>query len=318
MNYTELEQSRRARWRIAGGQSPGQAPSEAARPGAVRTLEDARDFIESCGLCLMFPERSLLLPTLLGACAGTDEKLPAAKQAYADPRVLEARVLALRLARERFAYRWPMPTGDNELLISAAAFPFFYALAADMEGSQQPAWATGEPLSQLVQDAWTAVRRERKALSQSRLRDILGAVISPAALERGLHQLWARLRIVPVDYSEREGTVWQSVYRWAPAIMSEAAEFSHAAALAALLSQYVEAAVAVEQVEVEATFSFLASRSRVREALNALLAARELSVTQVGRLTMLQVTPARVEFSPRRARTPAEVPDGDRGGEKAK
>ncbi|MFZ0955848.1 MAG: hypothetical protein WAN60_05870, partial [Candidatus Sulfotelmatobacter sp.] len=71
-----------------------------------------------------------------------------------------------------------------------------------------------------------------------------------------------------------------------------------AEALTALLSKYLEAAIAVEQSELEIFFGNFVARSKVRDAVNALLAARELSFTQVAGRSMLQITTARVAFDP--------------------
>ena len=73
MTDQELIEFRRDKWHVSG------------KP--VRTLEDARGFIESVGFCLMFPlPTQILVPTFMGAWAGSDEKLPTRKQAFTDPR----------------------------------------------------------------------------------------------------------------------------------------------------------------------------------------------------------------------------------------
>jgi hypothetical protein len=275
MFTNELHEMRRTRWRLDGN--------------AARTGDELRDFVEACGLCLLFPARDLQFPTFIGAFSGSGEKLPSARQAFADPRAQEARMLLHQLVRNRQAYLWPLPEPGNELVIAASAFPFFYSLAADFEGGQQPTWASTERLSWLAQDAWTAIRRARQPLLQSRLREMLGPAISPASLERALRELWARLRIMPIEESEHDGAIWESVVRWAPSLSSEAQEIPRGAALSALLSQYLESVVAAEPADLETTFSFLVSRSQTREAISALQAEREVIVIQVDRRRMLSV-----------------------------
>ena len=107
MTDQELQQLRRDKWRING------------QP--VRTLDDARSFIESVGFCQLYPPRSsVLLPTLLGAWAGSDERLPNPQQAFADARAREANTAAPRdqqldvrqahpcsLGRDHGTQRWP-------------------------------------------------------------------------------------------------------------------------------------------------------------------------------------------------------------------
>src|SRR3982751_4722413 len=70
MTDTELIELRREKWRLNGN--------------AVRTLDDARSFIESVGFCLMLPlpaPKTLLVPTFVGATLGSDEKLPMQRNA---------------------------------------------------------------------------------------------------------------------------------------------------------------------------------------------------------------------------------------------
>ena len=72
MHEQQLQELRREKWRLNG------------RP--VRTLDDAREFIDSVGFCLLYPQRpAVLVPTFVGAYNGSDEKLPTAQMAFADP-----------------------------------------------------------------------------------------------------------------------------------------------------------------------------------------------------------------------------------------
>ena len=58
----ELQQLRRERWRLDGK--------------AIRTIEQARAFLEDVGFCLMYPHRpSLLVPTFIGAFVGAEDRV---------------------------------------------------------------------------------------------------------------------------------------------------------------------------------------------------------------------------------------------------
>ena len=65
---------------------------------------------------------------------------------------------------------------------------------------------------------------------------------------------------------------------------------SFAESLTALVSKYVDCVVASEQSEVEEFFSHLVARSKARDAIHALLAAREFSYVHVGGHVLLQVS----------------------------
>jgi hypothetical protein len=120
----ELQELRRQKWRLDGR--------------AVHTLEDAREFLDSVGFCLMYPERQpVLVPTFIGAYVGSDEKLPTSQHAYADPRAREATELMVRLLRDKSAFEAKL-FGENIFLISASVFPYFYGLVGDRNPRQVP------------------------------------------------------------------------------------------------------------------------------------------------------------------------------------
>src|SRR5436309_16111340 len=115
MTDSELIDLRREKWRVNGN--------------AVRTLDDARSFIESVGFWAMFPlSPPVLVPTLVGAWVGTEERLPNHKQAFTDPRARDATELTVRLLRGKSAYQANLFGESNGCLLAAPVFPSFYAL----------------------------------------------------------------------------------------------------------------------------------------------------------------------------------------------
>jgi hypothetical protein len=109
-----------------------------------------------------------------------------------------------------------------------------------------------------------------------------------------------------VDYKASEGSVWDVLYRWAPDAVKEGVGLSVQEALTALLSKYLDCVIAIEQADLEIFFGNFIARSKVKDAVNALLAARELSFVHVSGRSMLQITPEKVAFVPvpRQAATP--------------
>jgi len=278
MTPEELIQLRREKWRVNGD--------------AVRTLEDARGFIESVGICPMFPlSTPLLLPTFIGAWSGSDERLPTQRQAFTDQRAKDATQLMVRLLRERSAFEANVFDENNAFLLSASLFPFFYALVGERNPRQAPKPGPRSPFSQLACDAYSIIHR-KGPISKLQLFQELAKEISVPALDRALRDLWSKLRIIRVDYDEREGASWDVLQRWAPDAVSEGVNCSVNAALSALLSKYLDSVIAAEQTEIESFFGNFVARSRAREALNALLAARELSFVVVGHRSLIQMTQA--------------------------
>src|SRR5271165_4288190 len=78
---------------------------------------------------------------------------------------------------------------------------------------------------------------------------------------------------------------------------------SVAEALTALVSKYIDCVRAVPQEEVENFFSTLVGRARVRDAINALQAARELGFVHVGGKVMLQAADVRAPQVPHSLRS---------------
>jgi len=268
MTDLELLQLRQAKWRLDG------------KP--IRTIEEARAFLEDVGLCFMYPQRPALpVPTFIGAFVGVDDRLPEWQHAFKDPRAAQATELMVRLLREKTAFEANVFQENNGLLMSASVFPYFYALMGERNPKQAPKAGTRSPYSQLACDAYERIQRDG-ALSKQRL------------LEKPLAELWSKLRITRVDYKASEGSVWDLLYRWAPDAVKEGVGLSVAEALSALVSKYVDCAIAVEQPELEAFLGNFVARSKVKEAVNALLSARELSFLHVGGKSMLQITPAKV------------------------
>jgi len=292
MTDSELHQLRRHKWHLDG------------RP--VRTVEDAREFLESVGFCLMYPvfpegadmrgRADVLLPTFAGAWVGGDENLPRRQRAFDDSRAQQAMELAIRLLRERSAYEASF-FGEDNLLVAASVFPYFYALAGERNPRQDP--HSDRSLSPLGQDMLIAIQRSGP-LSKRRLAETLGGDLSETAIDRALADLKMRLHITRVDYSPGEGSSWDALYRWAPGEVNQGMHLATAAAISALLSKYLDCVIAADEKEIGYFFSPLVGRARVKEALNALLAARELEFVHVGNRTLVQLAPARVAEPPRR------------------
>jgi Winged helix DNA-binding domain len=280
----ELQTARRERWRLEGK--------------AIRTIEQARAFIESVGFCLMYPQRPpLLAPTFMGAFVGTDAGIPDWQRAYSDPRAAEATELMVRLLREHAAYEANFSDENNGLLLAASVFPYFYALVGDRNPKQPPKAGARSPYSQLARDAFDVIQRDGP-ISKQKMREVLGGSVSFPALDKALGELWSKLRITRVDYKAGEGSFWDVLPRWAPDAVKEGVSLSVGEALSALLSKYLECVVAAEQTELENFFGNFVARSKIRDSVNALLAARELSFVHIGGKSMVQITPEKIPVVP--------------------
>jgi len=287
MTELELDHLRREKWRLEGE--------------PVRTLEEARAFVDSVGFCLLYPARPMpVLPTFLGAYMGSDKNLPGRTHSFAGLRSPEAEALLTRLVSsksicEAHAY------GDT-LLLSPPLFPYFYALASDRK-PRQPIQsrdrAKGSPLSEHLFGALET----SGPLNRSQLQERLGGALSESALERALEELWAALKITRVGHDPETGDTWDLYYRWAPELVNEGVRTSDAEALSALVSQYLDCVIAATQDEVESFLSPITSRARVAEVLRALLAAREFVYTPSETRTLITVAHAGTQAELARAKS---------------
>ncbi len=288
MHDQQLHDLRRDKWHLNGR--------------SVRTLDDAREFIDAVGFCLLYPQRpTVLVPTFVGAYQGSDDKLATAQMAFADPAAREAKELMVRLLREKSAYETNV-FPENNFIVSAAVFPYFYGLVGDRNPRQAPKAGARSEYSPLAVHAFQLIQKEGP-IPKHRLRELVRGAISEAALDRALEELWAKLRITRVDYKPEEGVFWDELFRWSPEAVKQGTQVSVAESLTALVSKYLDCVVAAQQEEVESFFSNMIGRARVREAIHALQAARELSFVHVGGRVMLQVSsltaPEVREFKPR-------------------
>src|SRR5271166_6472863 len=280
MQEQQLQELRREKWRLNG------------QP--VRTLEEAREFIESVGFCLLYPQRPpVLAPTFVGAYKGSDEKLATAQMAFADPGAREAKELLVRLLRDRAAYEANV-FPENNFIVSASVFPYFYGLVGDRNPRQPPKPGARSEYSPLAVDTFHIIQDDG-SISKYRLRELLGG------------ELWAKLRIARVDYKQDEGVFWDVLFRWSPQAVRQGMHVSFAESLTALVSKYLDCVLAAQQEEIEQFFSKIIGRARVREGIHALQAARELTYVHVGGRVMLQVSSLQLQtHSPEHELKPKE------------
>jgi hypothetical protein len=201
------------------------------------------------------------------------------------------------MLRERSAYEANIFEENNPFLVAASAFPFFYALVGERNPKLAPKQGPRSPYSPLACDAFELISKHGP-ISKQKLQESLGGSVSLPALDKALAELLAKLRITRVDYKPTEGSYWDVLYRWSPDAVREGVNLSVQQALSALLSKYLDCVVAAELSELEAFFGKFVPRSKVKEAVNALLSAREFSFVHVSGRSMLQITPEKAAVVP--------------------
>lgn len=272
----ELQHLRREKWRI--------------EDEPLRTLEDAREFVNAVGICLLYPIRPMpVLPTFIAAFIGSDAKLPERKTAFSDARAKQAEELVWRLLRKKAAL--PAQFSGEMLIVSPESFPYFYALASDRQPKKPIHSRARGKASPLTEHVFRRLE-DRGPLTRAQLQEQLGGALSEAGLDRALQELWAVLKIAPVDHNPETGYLWDTYFHHATEAVNEGVRLSDAEALSALVSKYLEAVIAATQEEIEGVFSEFISRARVAEVVRTLLAAREFMYTPSETRTLITVAPA--------------------------
>ena len=97
--------------------------------------------------------------------------------------------------------------------------------------------------------------------------------------------------------------MWDELSRWAPDVVRRGVGISVPAALSTLVSKYLDCVVAVDEGGAENFLANFVPRTRVKEAIHALLSTRELSFVLIGVKSLLQVTPPKSTYLPKNRRS---------------
>ncbi|HTX42685.1 MAG TPA: hypothetical protein VMD25_12695 [Acidobacteriaceae bacterium] len=277
MDQKQLQIARAAVWR------------QTANP--VLTLDDAAAWIEETGLCLFLPRHAQLpapAPSLVEACAGE------ARAVFAAPAIDAAMELAARLVADGRAVPLNLMGNFSEqpdYLSSPETFRWIAAVRGDRNWKAAPGGRTAP----LVARTWEALSTGEKTVAE--IQELLGRELTEGAILRALVELWTTLRAFP-RYEPGQPTRWALAKDRFPSQLGAAAGTAQATGLSALVSLYLGSAVAATAEETEIFLSPLTARSRVREVLHGMMAARQLGTMALGVNTLLFVEGSLPEMAP--------------------
>lgn len=277
MNQQQLQNARTALWRQNG------------QP--LLTQDDAVAWLDDLGICLFLPRYSQLpapAPSFVEACAGAARAVPAAAA------IDTAMALATRLVAEGRAVPLNLMgtlTEQPDFLATPEALRWIAAVRGDRNWKAAPGGRTAP----LVQRAWEALDRV-PGLTEPEIREELGREVTAGAVMRALVELWTTLRVAP-EYAAGEATRWSLMRDRYPQEMAAGANTAQTTALSALISLYLHQAVAASSEEAEIFLSPLTARSRIREVLHGMLAARQFGTMPLGVQTLLYLEGTLPEFA---------------------
>jgi 23S rRNA pseudouridine2605 synthase len=279
LNPQQLQIARAALWRQNAAGSPAAENSGAP----LLTTDDAASWLGDIGLCLFLPRHTQLpapAPSFVEACLGASGVTPPPAA------ISTATELAARLIADDRAIPLNLLGTHSEqpdFLTTPEVLPWVAAIRGDRQWKAAPGGRTAP----LILRTWEALDREGTATAVE-LREFLGRELTEAAVLRALISLWTGLRAMPVP-APGEPTRWTLLKHRFPAQLATGANTSQATALSALLSLYLHSAVAASPEEAELFLSPLTSRSRIREVLHGMMAARQFVTMSVGSQTLLFV-----------------------------
>ena len=273
----QLSDSRLSRWHQTGE--------------ALLTIENLRSWINVAGLILYAPRPQIAspAPTLVEAVLGTTNATPTLEEAS------EARSLLARLIAEGLAVPLNLLgavngiVGDTpDFIATPAVFSYIFTLRGDKAWKQPPATSGAVKVSPLALATHEALAK-RITLSAYDLATELGKEVTETAVMRALAELWAHLRVIPVPQPDGAATLWELTSARFTKQIKAGANAGQPSALSALISLYLGQSVVATEDEIESFLSPLAARSRIRDVVHALMAARQLETVAVEGRTMLHV-----------------------------
>ncbi len=278
MNQQQLQIARAALWH------------QNAAP--LLTLDDAAAWLEETGLCLFLPRHAQLpapAPSLVEATMGAPGIAPSAGA------IATAMELAARLIDAGRAIPLNLLGTFSEqpdFLITPEVLPWVAAVRGDRQWKAAP----GNRAAPIVVRTWEALEQQ-SAQTAVEIREVLGRELTEAAVQRALIELWTSLRALPV-YTPGEPTRWSLVRDRYAAQLATGANTAQPTALSALLSLYLRSAVAATAEEAEIFLSPLTARSRIREVLHGMTAARQFATMSVASQTLLFLEGSLPETAP--------------------
>ncbi len=293
LNQAQLEAARALAWKQTAAAPASAFPDGVERGEALLTLEAAREWINDFGLVLFAPRGQQLpapAPSLVEATLGAARANPTPEESEV------ARGLTARLAAEGLALPLNLlgvPGETPDFIVSARIFSYVFTMRGDKAWKHPPSTSGAVRVSTLGLRVFEALTRAG-AMTAAELAQELGREVTESAVVRALGELWSQLRVIPLPAQRPEAkgdgaTRWELTTRRFTKAIKTGANSGQPSALSALVSLYLTQVFAATEEEIATFLSTLTARSRVREVLHALVAARQLSTVVIEGKTLLHL-----------------------------
>ena len=267
----------------------------------ILTTNMLRDWLNTSGLVLFTPRSQQLpisAPTLAEVILGAANLAPTLAD-LEQPRVLLARLVADGGAIPLNLLGSPTGAGTEtpDFVVSPLAFSYILTLRGDKTWKLPPVTSGASKVSPLALATYELIGSKGQ-LSASELATELGKEVTGAAALRALTELWQHLRVLPIPQADGTPTLWELTTTRYTKQLKAGANAGQPTALSALISLYLGQAILPTEEEIEVFLSPLASRSRIREVVRALISARQLESIVIDGKAGLHVSGEVPEFAP--------------------
>ncbi|WP_188554720.1 hypothetical protein [Edaphobacter dinghuensis] len=265
----------------------------------ILTINMLRDWLNTSGLVLYTPRTQQIpspAPSFVEAILGTPNAAPTLAETD-EPRSLLARLIADGGAVPLNLLGNPTGTGTEtpDFIVSPLAFPYIFTLRGDKAWKQPPTTSGPSKVSPLALATYNLLV-ERVTMSAYDLATQLGKEVTEAAVLRALTELWQHLRVLPIPQADGAATLWELTTTRFTKQIKAGANAGQPTALSALTSLYLGQAIVATEDDVETFLSPVASRSRIRDVVHALMSARQLETIAIEGRTVLHVNGDLPEF----------------------
>ena len=225
----------------------------------LRTVEDARAFVEKVGFCHFWPIKGIETPNLFHAIAGRVRPVP---MEHGDPDISKCWGWKDDALDKKWWYYGKL-LRRRATLVSLEMLPYFYALSENY-GSLDDYLAEYEDgrMTAEAKEIYEAIL-ENGPLDTVRLRreSRMSATSAKSRFDRALVELQVGLKVLPIGVAEAGAWNYAFVYellqRHFPELPEQARPIGRAEARRVLVSRYIDNVVMVDRKMIQKVFHIM-------------------------------------------------------------
>jgi hypothetical protein len=258
----------------------------------LRTVEDARAFVEEVGFCFFWPIKGVELPNLFHAIAGRVRPVP---MEHGDPDISKCWGWKDEsLDKKRWYYGKLLRR--RATLVSLEQLPYFYALSENYGSLDDYLQEYADGLMTAEAKAIYEALLEHGPLDTVRLRREarMSAESAKSRFDRGLVELQVGLKVLPIGVARTGAWNYAFTYelfqRWFPEVPEQARAIKRSEARRVLVQRYIDNVVAMDRKMIAKVFHVLKwTRRELDRTIATLLEEGAIQEVQVKGAKKLQL-----------------------------